>query len=398
MVCPALTAHAFQENASERSGRETRVKQTNKKREQGLGHTVWVLGPGPMLVPHLPPPGSERSRSAGRSRAGPYRLIRTQFDRGVRGAVRSKRPNTTRQEELQTGPDEGPIGVTGATGAVGSMVAKTLARRGIRQRLVVRDVSRALSLNGSEVVRASSYGDGEGMKEALVGTRTLFLISAKEAPDRVQQHQTAVDAAVAAGVERIVYLSFLGAARDATFTFARQHFNTEEHVRSSGVAFTFLRSSGYADFIPYLCQPDGAIRAPGGSGRIAPVSRADIADVVEVVLTTDGHEGRTYDLTGPTALSLSEIADRLSRAAGRAIRYEEETVAEAMESRKSFGAPDWELEGWVTSYLAIAAGEMDVVSDAVPKLSGHQAQTLDAFLHEHPESYEHLMNVTTASA
>lgn len=136
------------------------------------------------------------------------------------------------------------IGVTGATGELGGRIAARLAERGVAQRLVVRDPSRAPELPGAEVARASSYGDGEEMRRALEGVRTLFLVSAGEAFDRVRLHTTAVDAAVAAGVERVVYLSFLNAAPDATFTFARDHFHTEQHVRSTGVRHSFLRPSG----------------------------------------------------------------------------------------------------------------------------------------------------------
>jgi NAD(P)H dehydrogenase (quinone) len=288
-------------------------------------------------------------------------------------------------------PNEAPIGVTGATGGVGSRVVSRLAERGVRQRLVVRDVSRASEHAGADVVWASSYGDSAGMRRALAGVGTLFLVSAKEAPDRVQQHKTAVDAAVAARVERIVYLSYLGAASDATFTYARQHFETEEHVRATGLPYTFLRSSAYLDIVSYLAGPDGVIRGPAGDGRVAPVSRDDIAEVVEAVLMGERHDGQTYELTGPKALTLAEIAHQLSRAAGRPISYEQETLDEARASRRSTGAPDWEIEGWVTSYAAIAAGEMGVVSDAIPKLTGHEAQTLDSFLRTHPESYRHLL-------
>lgn len=99
------------------------------------------------------------------------------------------------------------FGVTGATGELGGRVAARLAERGVAQRLVVRDPSRAPELPDAEVVRASSYGDGEEMRRALEGVRTLFLVSGEEARDRVKQHFTAVDAAVAAGVERIVQTS-----------------------------------------------------------------------------------------------------------------------------------------------------------------------------------------------
>lgn len=94
------------------------------------------------------------------------------------------------------------------------------------------------------------------------------MVSAGETADRAQRHAAAVDAAVAAGVERIVYLSFLNAAPDATFTFARNHWQTEEHVRSTGVGYTFLRDGPYLDYFPALAGTDAVIRGPAGDGRV----------------------------------------------------------------------------------------------------------------------------------
>src|SRR5215213_7382805 len=101
------------------------------------------------------------------------------------------------------------IAVTGATGEVGGRVARRLADRGIAQRLVVRDASRAPQLDGAEVATMTGYGDRESVRAALEGVGTLFLVPGEEATDRVEQHKTAVDAALDGGVERIVYLSFL---------------------------------------------------------------------------------------------------------------------------------------------------------------------------------------------
>ena len=282
--------------------------------------------------------------------------------------------------------------ISGATGAVGGRVAKRLADLGYEQRLVVRDASRAPNLPGAEVAEAS-YGDPEAMRTALDGAETFFMVSASEARNRVRQHQDAVDAAVAAGVGRIVYLSFLGAAPDATFTFARDHWHTEERIRDSGVRFTFLRDSVYLDFIPGMAGSDGVIRGPAGEGRVSAVTRDDIADAAVAVLLGEGeHDGRTYDLTGPRAITLREVAGTLSRVTGREISYHPETLEEAYESRKGYGAPEWEVEGWVTSFRAIAAGEMDVVSGAVGELTGHAPMSLANFLGRRPESYRHLLD------
>ena len=286
---------------------------------------------------------------------------------------------------------EEPIfGVTGATGAVGGRVAARLAGLGHTQRLIVRERSRAPDLPGAETAEAS-YDDPRAMRRALAGVRTFFMVSAGEARDRVRQHIAAVDAAVAAGVERIVYLSFLGAAPEATFTFARDHWHTEEHVRATGLRATFLRDSLYLDFLPAMAGTDGVIRGPAGDGRVAAVARDDIADVAVAILLNDGHDGRTYDVTGSEAITLQQAAEELSRVTGRSIVYHAETLEEAYASRASYGAPEWEVEGWVTSYAAIATGEMNVVSDTVSRLAGHEPQTLSDYLRQYPESYQHLL-------
>ncbi|MEV7237773.1 NAD(P)H-binding protein [Streptomyces sp. NPDC051020] len=289
------------------------------------------------------------------------------------------------------------IAVTGASGAVGGHVAQRLVRAGVPVRLLGRDPSRLPDLPGAAAAPPASYGDGAAMRRALAGAHTLFLVSAHESPDRVREHTTAVDAAVAAGVERIVYLSFLGAAPDATFTFGRDHWHTEAHIRVSEVRYTFLRDSWYLAGIPAMTGSDGVLRGPGGDGRVAAVAHEDIADAATAVLLAGTesadtrHDGVTYDLTGPEAFTLAEAAVELSRATGRTITYHPETREEAYASRAQYGAADWEVAGWVTSYEAIAAGEMATVSDAVPRLTGRPAQNLATYLREHPDSYRHLL-------
>jgi NAD(P)H dehydrogenase (quinone) len=181
------------------------------------------------------------------------------------------------------------------------------------------------------------------MRAALDGVTTVFLTSAAESANRVSEHYAAVDAAAAAGVRRIVYLSFLGAAPEATFTFARDHWHTEQRIRASGLAWTFLRDSIYLDFLPPM-----------------------------------------------VALSMAAVAEQISQVSGRAARYQEESLEEAYASRAAYGQPRWVLDGWVTTYTAVARGELALVSDTVARVAGHPALTLIDFLRAHPESYAHL--------
>jgi NAD(P)H dehydrogenase (quinone) len=286
---------------------------------------------------------------------------------------------------------DGLIAVTGATGGLGGGVARRLAGRGVAQRLVVRDAARAPELDRAEVAEAT-YGDGEAMRRALDGVATLLMVSASEDRERVKLHTTAVEAAVAAGVGRVVYTSFFGAAPDCTFTFGRDHWHTEEALKASGVRWTFLRDNLYIDFLPLMAGADGVIRGPGGNGRAAVVARDDIADAGVAVLLDDTgrHDGRGYDMTGPEALTLAEVAEQLSRVAGRPITYQEETLEEAYASRASYGAPDWEVDGWVSTYTAIANGDLERVSGDLEALAGHPPIRLAGFLRDHPDSYRHL--------
>ncbi|MEV5966839.1 SDR family oxidoreductase [Kribbella sp. NPDC051952] len=271
------------------------------------------------------------------------------------------------------------IAVTGSTGRLGSRIARRLADSGVPLRLVVRDPGRAPSLPGASVAQAA-YGEHGALLNALDGVDTLMLLSATESADRVELHKATVDAAVAAGVSRIVYTSFAGAAPGATFTFARDHWHTEEHIRSTGVDFTFLRDNLYLDFVPGYVGEDGVIRGPAGDGRTAAVARDDVAAVAARVLVDSGHSGATYDLTGPTAFSLAEAAAVLTEAWGRKIRYEPETLDEAYRSRECYGAPAWEVAGWVTSYAAIASSELSHVSTAVQDITGAKPTSLEEYV------------------
>ncbi|GAA2173593.1 hypothetical protein GCM10009784_08490 [Arthrobacter parietis] len=207
------------------------------------------------------------------------------------------------------------------------------------------------------------------------------MVSGAEAQDRVDQHRTFIDAAAEAGIQHIVYTSFLAAAPDATFTLGRDHWATEEHIRNSGMAYTFLRDNFYLDVLPLFAGNEGVLRGPAGDGRVAAVARTDVARAAVVVLgNPQAHVGRTWDLTGPEALSLSEVAAIITRVTGRATRYEEETVEEAYASRASYGVPDWQLDAWVSTYTAIASGQLERTTTAVQELTGSAPLDLETLL------------------
>jgi len=267
------------------------------------------------------------------------------------------------------------IVVSGASGRLGRRVAQRLDGR---VRLLYRDPAKVPA--GVEAAVAD-YGDAEAMRRALDGAGTVLMVSAAETPDRVDRHRSFDDAAVAAGVRHVVYTSFAGAAPDATFTLARDHWHTEQHIRRSGLAFTFLRDNLYADFLPLMVGEDGVLRGPAGDGRAAVVAQDDIADAAVAVLRDPApHVARTYDLTGPAAVSLAEAAEIIGAATGREVSYHAETIPEAYASRAVYDAPAWQVDAWVSTYTSIAVGELARVSPDVPRLTGHPATPLATVL------------------
>jgi NAD(P)H dehydrogenase (quinone) len=271
------------------------------------------------------------------------------------------------------------ITVTGSTGAVGGGVARLLGPE--VDRLVARDAARAPRVDGDPEVRVATYADGAAMRAALEGTEVLLLVSGAEAPDRLDQHRTAVRAAAEAGVRHVVYTSFDGAAADADFTLGRDHWHTEQAIRDSGMRWTFLRDSFYLDFFPMFADEHGVIRGPAGDGRVAAVARADVAGAAAAVLRDpDAHRGATYRLTGPEAISFPQAAARMSAALGRPFRFEDQTLEEAYASRRPLSDQQWQLDAWVSTYTAIGGDALAGTTGDVERLTGRAPRTLEQAL------------------
>jgi uncharacterized protein YbjT (DUF2867 family) len=207
------------------------------------------------------------------------------------------------------------------------------------------------------------------------------MVSASESPDRREEHRTFIRTAADAGVKHIVYTSFFGADPDAVFTLGRDHADAEAAIRESGMNFTFLRDNFYADLLPFFADASGVIRGPAGDGRVAAVARADVADVAAAVLRQPAHHvGAIYELTGPEALTLDEVTGRAGAVIGKPLRYERETLAEAYGSRRQYSEEQWQLDAWVSTYTAIADGEVERVTDDVQRVAGHPARTIEEAL------------------
>jgi NAD(P)H dehydrogenase (quinone) len=271
------------------------------------------------------------------------------------------------------------LAVTGATGHVGGQVARLVAD--LHPRLVVRDAGRAPTIEGTTVVTAS-YDDRAAASAALRGVDVLFMVSGAESRTRREEHRAFISAAAEAGVGHLVYTSFAGASPDAVFTLGRDHFDAEQAIADSGMAHTFLRDNFYLDVLPFFADADGVIRGPAGDGRTAAIARADVAEVAAVVLRTPAdHAGAAYELTGPEALTFTEIAERATTALGRRLRFEDESVEAAYDWRRErYGAEDWQLDAWVSTYTAIRDGELARITEDVRRITGHAPRSLEDVL------------------
>jgi NAD(P)H dehydrogenase (quinone) len=265
------------------------------------------------------------------------------------------------------------LAITGSTGQIGSLVAKHLYDRS--PLLIVRDLDRAP--DGYRHAEAG-YGDYEKSRAALEGIEELFMVSGAESSDRREEHRTFIRAATDAGVKYIVYTSFFGASPDATFTLGRDHAHTEDAIRESGMHFAILRDNFYSDLLPFFADENGVIRGPARDGRVSSVARSDVADVAAAVLRQPNeHVDVTYELTGPEALTLTEIASRAGAVLGRDLSFVNETVPEAYASRRQFSDEHWQLDAWVSTYTAIANGEVARITDDVRQIAGHPARTFE---------------------
>ena len=260
--------------------------------------------------------------------------------------------------------------VTGSTGHVGRLVAGELSTRGMRQRLLVRDPLRAPDIAGAEIAMAD-YGDPQSIADALEPDDRVFMVSLREGPEqRVAHHRAFIEAAASAGVAHIVYLSFVAAGPDAIFLHARSHGETERLLAESGVPWTAIRNSMYADNIPGWFDSDGLNTVPAGEGRMSFSYRPELARAIAVTLTEPGHEGKTYDIVTPQSVSMRELAEIAWAVTGQNYRYAPTSNAWWEERWRARGKEPWAIEAGLTSYAALRAGEFDVTSDDYRTLTG----------------------------
>ena len=203
--------------------------------------------------------------------------------------------------------------VTGANGGIGSLLVPALAQRGARVRAMVRRAEQAANLPDGVQPVVADLRDPQAVAAALDGVDALFLNS-PSAPDAAEVQIGVADLARRAGVSRLVLLSQLAARADSPVRFLRWHAEVEAHLRGLGIGHTVLRPNLFLQGLLAFAGPVaayGRLGAPIGDAAVSAIDTRDIAEAAAVTLTTGGHEGRTYTLTGPRAVTHTEIAAAL---------------------------------------------------------------------------------------
>ncbi|WP_440225185.1 SDR family oxidoreductase [Dokdonella sp. MW10] len=279
------------------------------------------------------------------------------------------------------------IVITAASGQLGRATAQSLARHVAPStvRLAARDPSKlaAFSAEGFEVVRAD-YDDPASLRTAFEGAAKALVISGMGVDaDRLRQHVAAVDAARAAGVKHVVYTSATHPTPDSRFEWAGAHRETEAYLKASGLAWTILRDNAYAsnnDGLYAHALETGVFGLPGPDARVAWVTHEDVADALAAVLTGGGHEGRTYEITGPSAPTGHEVAAELARLRGAPVEAVDVPLEAFATHLAEAGLPPFVVSGVTSFYAALAAGEYAEVSGDVERLTGRPGTPLAAYL------------------
>lgn len=297
--------------------------------------------------------------------------------------------------------------ITGASGHFGRQSAERLLEKlPVGQLILVSrnpDSLADLAGRGAEV-RYGDFDKPESLAAAFAGGERMLLISTTSVGRRRQQHGNAINAARSAGVKHIVYTSFVGAAPDDPSLVGKEHRATEELLRESGLAWTFLRNSQYGEALAEMAIPNhlptGKWRAIAAEGKIALVSRDDCVDSAIAVLCGQGHENKIYQITGPELLTFRQVAAMAAEISGRLLQYVEISDEDMYAFYDSLGVPraasenpnaevvPWCSDDMISFEQAIRGGYFAAISDDVQKLTGKRPRSMREIIMAHRHLYK----------
>lgn len=274
--------------------------------------------------------------------------------------------------------------ITGATGTVGSETVKALAGDDVRVRAGVHSLikgDRFRELPNVELVHLDFYSENS-LQAAFTGVSRVFLIT-PFSEDQVAIGKMLIDHARAAGVKQVVRLSASGADAEPGIQLGRWHREIEKYLEASGLPFTIMRPTSFMqNFSRYnaaTIRNEDKIYMPLGQGKVAYIDVRDIAEVARIVLTQPNHDNQIYELTGPEAITINDIAHALTQATNRLIVYvdvPEEVAANAMKQMQS---PDWMVSAMLELYSISKAGYAGNVTDTVEQITGQSARSIYDF-------------------
>lgn len=278
--------------------------------------------------------------------------------------------------------------VTGATGQTGAPLVQLLTERGVRVRALTRNAAATVP-TGVELV-AGDFADPASLTRALTDVDAAYLVTPSSAEAEAHQLRF-VELAQRAGVKHIVKLSQLAAHAESPVRFLRYHAVVEQKLRSSGMTFTMLRPNlyfqGFLNFASSIAQ-EGKFFAPIGEARVSATDVRDIAAVAAAALIDKKHEGQTYTITGPAALTHGDIAEALSRALSRPVQFVDVPPAAFAAAARAQRMPDWQVDGLVEDYAHYARGEASEVTDVVSQVTGKPARSVDDFARDYARSFQ----------
>lgn len=278
--------------------------------------------------------------------------------------------------------------LTGSTGNIGAHLARHLIQHGKKIRLLVRDLSKQDQIlqqlgAGSAEIAAGDLADPLSLTACFDGIHSAFLLT-PVSQKTAEWKRNFIHASRRGGIQRIVNLSVAGAGPKSPVNLFRWHWEAEQDLESSGVSWTHLRPTDLTRYniraILPTVQAQGAFYSTIGEGRVAMVDELDVAEAAAATLTQDTHQGKTYTLTGPAAISYSQVAEALSQKLGKPISYIEVTPAQAKRSMTQAGIPEW-VADFINDLRELERnGGASGVTQDVAHLLGRPARSFDASL------------------